>query len=493
MKIPFKLFFFALLISLFACSKNEDPVPNPDNFKAELSASPLSLNFSKDGGTETISITSNTTWNISSNASWCTSALQTSKDNANINISAEANTVEEERTATISISAEDVSTITIAVTQEAKEPEIIDPEVPDSIAADMTGMSSNAITLASQIQVGWNMVNTLEATGGETSWGNPMATNELMAAVKNAGFSAVRLPCAWDRYLENQSSYKIKESWFDRVQEVVDYCVDNDLYAILNIHWDGGWMEQNCIPESLEAVNNKLEIIWKQIAIRFRDYDEHLLFAGANEPNADEQENVDVLNVYMQTFVDAVRSTGGRNAYRNLIIQAPNTDIDKADQFMTMPTDRVEDRLLAEVHYYTPWNFCGLEEDASWGKMFYFWGEPNHVEGAGDRNANWGEEDLVESQFKKMKAKLVDNGFPVILGEFGSIYRDLSMYQEGWQEKHNESRAYFMETVARKAKNNGLVPFCWDNGLIDRNSYEIIDSLSYKSLIKGAEDGSYPF
>ncbi|MFV0267210.1 MAG: cellulase family glycosylhydrolase [Draconibacterium sp.] len=493
MKLQSCLLVLIIIFGVFACGESNDPVTPPDDFTPELSATPLSLNFNQNGGTETISITSNTTWNISSNASWCTSALQTSKGNANITISAEANILEEERTATISISAEDVTTITIAATQEAKEPEVTGPENPDSIAADMTGMGSNAITLASQIQVGWNLVNTLEAIGGETSWGNPKATNDLMLAVKDAGFDAVRLPCAWDQYLEDQTSYKIKESWLNRVQEVVDYCVDNDLYAILNIHWDGGWMEENCIPESRDAVNNKLAIIWKQIAIWFRDYDEHLLFAGANEPNADKQENVDVLNVYMQTFVDVVRSTGGRNAYRNLIIQAPNTDIDKADQFMALPTDRVEDRLLAEVHYYTPWNFCGLEEDASWGKMFFFWGGPNHVEGAGDRNANWGEEDVVESQFQKMKAKLVDNGIPVILGEFGTIYRNLSMYPGGWQQKHDESRAYFMETVARKAKNNGLVPFCWDNGLIDRNSHEIIDSLSYNSLIKGAADGSYPF
>ncbi|HKJ41189.1 MAG TPA: cellulase family glycosylhydrolase, partial [Sunxiuqinia sp.] len=240
-------------------------------------------------------------------------------------------------------------------------------------------------------------------------------------------------------------------------------------------------------------VNKKQAAIWKQIAIYFRDYDEHLLFAGANEPNADTQEKVNVLNVYLQTFVDVVRSTGGHNAYRNLIIQAPNTDIDLADQYMTLPTDPTENRLLAEVHYYSPWNFCGMTEDADWGKMFYFWGTGYHVDGAGDRNANWGEEDYVRGQFQKMKTKFVDQSVPVILGEFGAVHRTLG--DADWQKAHDKSRAYFFEYVVQEAKNYGLVPFVWDanNDVIDRQANAVGDQKAYDGLKKGAEDGGYPF
>ena len=129
----------------------------------------------------------------------------------------------------------DVDNITINILQEAKEPDPVDPEETDSIAPDMTGMNSNAKTLASKMVAGWNLGNSLEATGGETSWGNPLTTEEIILAVKDAGFNAIRIPCAWNRYLENQENYTIKESWLERVKEVVDYCVDNDIYAIFNV------------------------------------------------------------------------------------------------------------------------------------------------------------------------------------------------------------------------------------------------------------------
>ncbi len=493
MNLPVRLLFFALAMALFSCGDENSPVDPPEEFVPELSVTPLNLSFGQDGGTESISISSNTIWNVSSSTSWCTSTVQTSKGDASININAVANDVEEERSSTITIRATDVEDIIVSVIQEAKDREPVDTTNPEYIEPDITGMSSDALVLASKMTVGWNLVNTLEAIGGETAWGNPKANNDLILAVKNAGFNAIRIPCSWNQYLDDPETYKIKDSWMERVQEVVDYCIDNDMYAILNIHWDGGWMENNVTPDKQEEVNNKLEIIWKQIAVHFRDYDERLLFAGANEPNADNQEKVDVLNVYMQTFVDAVRSTGGRNSYRNLIIQAPNTDVNLADTYMTLPEDEVENRLFAEVHYYSPWNFCGLEEDASWGKMFYFWGQPNHVEGAGDRNASWGEEDFVLDQFAKMKSKFVDQGIPMILGEYGAVTRDLSRYEEGWQQKHDESRAYFYETVTRESKNNGLIPFCWDNSIFNRYNYTISDTLSYQGLINGSENGMYPF
>jgi len=483
-----QIFLFVLLLVLFSCSGEDTPVPE-EKLIPELSASVQSLNFSVEGGSETISINSNTIWTISSSESWCTSSVQSSKANSSVTINVQASYEENVRTATLTVSAASVDDILIQVTQEAY--------VPDSselayIDPDNTGMNSDAFELASKIKLGWNLVNTLEATGGETAWGNPKTSNELIVAVKDAGFNAVRIPCSWNQYIEDQSTYRIKESWMDRVNEVVDYCINNDMYAILNIHWDGGWMENNCTPDKQEEVNTKLAAIWKQVAIRFRDYDEHLLFAGANEPNVDNMQQAEVLQTYMQTFVDVVRATGGRNSYRNLIVQAPSTDIDKADAYMTMPQDVVENRLFAEVHYYSPWNFCGLEEDASWGKMFYFWGEPNHVEGADDRNANWGEEDYLMNQFRKMKSKLVDQGIPVILGEFGAIHRNLSPNTE-WQQKHDESRAYFNNTVARESKNNGLIPFCWDNGIFNRDNYTISDSLTYQGLLQGAENGTYPF
>lgn len=143
----------------------------------------------------------------------------------------------------------------------------------------------------------------------------------MIDKIREMGFNAVRIPCAWDQYLSDETTYEIKSSWLSRVKEVVDYCMQNDLYAILNIHWDGGWLE-NDIPNGYsEEVNNKQKVLWTQIATYFRDYDEHLLFAGCNEPNVEDEDDMATLLKYEQTFVDAVRATGGKNVYRNLIVQ----------------------------------------------------------------------------------------------------------------------------------------------------------------------------
>lgn len=157
------------------------------------------------------------------------------------------------------------------------------------------------------------------------------------------------------------------------MKEVVDYCVDNELYVILNIHWDGGWLE-NDIPNGYnKAVDQKQRALWRQIATFFRNYDEHLIFAGCNEPNVEDADDMAVLLQYEQTFVDAVRATGGKNVYRNLIVQGPATDIDKTIQWMgQLPEDPTDGRMIVEVHYYSSWQFCGMEKDESWGKAFYF-------------------------------------------------------------------------------------------------------------------------
>lgn len=485
------------IFSLFACGTEDEPVDPESKFTPELSASVQSLNFSPEGGSEIINVNSNTIWTISSTESWCTSSVQSSKANASVTIRVQSSYEENKRTATLTVSAANVNDVQIQVTQEAYIP---DSSEMSYITPDNTGMNSDAKTLASKIYLGWNLGNTLEAIGGETAWGNPKATNDLIVSLKNQGINAVRIPCSWDQYLEDQVNYRIKKSWLERVKQVVDYCVDNDMYAILNIHWDGGWMEENCTTDKQEEVNAKLATIWKQIAITFRDYDEHLLFAGANEPNADDQQQANVLKVYMQTFVNTVRATGGKNAYRNLIIQTPRTDIDKAISFMTMPDDDIQNRLFAEVHYYTPWQFCGMNEDADWGNAYYFWGTNYHMEGSEGRFPNWDcEESYVDAQFQRMKTKFIEQGIPVILGEYGAIRRTLS--ESTWQEKHNESRAYFNKYITMQAKNYGLVPFYWDEGslqefgfgFMNRSTNAVGDQQVLDGLLNGAENGTYPY
>src|SRR5690606_9444123 len=148
---------------------------------------------------------------------------------------------------------------------------------------------------------------------------------------KNNGFDALRIPVSWDQYADRETA-EISAAWLNRVKDVVQYAMDNDIYVIINIHWDGGWLENNVTPAKQAANNARQKAFWQQIATHLRDCDERLIFAGANEPDAETEEEFQVLMTYHQTFVDAVRATGGKNAYRVLVVQGPKTDIELTDQ-----------------------------------------------------------------------------------------------------------------------------------------------------------------
>jgi len=433
----------------------------------------------------TITVQATSTFITSIQPTWIT-LKSTSSDGKTLVFSVSENTVTQLREGTITFTLGDITEI-VTVRQAAKN---------IGIPADKSGMESDALMLAKKMTLGWNLGNTLEAIGGETAWGNPKASKILIDAVKAIGFNAVRIPCAWNGYIEDQTTYKIKDSWLQRVKEVVDYCVNNNMYAILNIHWDGGWLEENPVYAKQAEVNAKQKALWEQIALYFRNYDEHLLFAGTNEVHAGygtpSAENIAVQLSYNQTFVNAVRSTGGRNAYRNLVVQSYNTNIDLADKYLTLPTDNVTNRLIAEVHYYDPWDFCGDTGSSA----VNLWGDPYKIYG---KVSTWGQEAYVDQQFAKMKSKFVNKGIPVILGEYGVIRR-LNLTGEALTH-HLDSRAYFLKYITRQAKNYGIVPFYWDNGvtgdtgfgIFNRNSGQITDEKACNALLQGGAAGSYPY
>lgn len=311
--------------------------------------------------------------------------------------------------------------------------------------------------------VGWNLGNSLDAIGpgNETAWGNPVVTQQLMNAVKAAGFDTVRLPVAWSAF-SDASNYTIDPAWLDRVEEVVNYALTAGLYVIVNEHWDGGWLNHPFYANQT-SLNNRLSIMWTQIANHFRNYDNRLLFAGTNEVmnegdySTPTQEYVDVQNSYNQTFVDAVRATGGNNANRFLIVQGFNTNIDHTVNFFVTPSDTVSNHLFVEVHYYDPYNFTlnTTSNVTEW---------PSTVE-------TWANEDWVDSQFQKMKTNFYDRGIPIILGEYGVTSRQSVSGFEA-------SRIRWNQYITESAVAHGMVPVYWDNGytgdagmgLFDRNT-----------------------
>ncbi|QLC67065.1 cellulase family glycosylhydrolase [Flavobacterium sp. LPB0248] len=466
---------FAFL-GVLACSSDKETTP--ENTIKSLTASTAKIDFDSKENTSDITINSEaSSWTLASSANWVKVSQTTgTKGNIIVRITASANTENAVRTASVTLSSNEAKTVTIAVSQTAAT--VVTGLYPsyntNPIAADASGMGSSAVELAAKIKLGWNIGNTLEATGGETAWGNPKVTKALIDAVKANGFNAIRIPCSWNQNLENAATAKIKTDWLNRVKEVVQYCVDNDMYVVVNIHWDGGWLENN-ITEAKKVENNaKQKAFWEQIATHLRGFDEHLLFASANEPAVEDATQMAVLTSYHQTFIDAVRSTGGKNATRVLVVQGPTTDIEKTNKLMTtLPVDKVTGRMMVEVHYYSPWNFAGLTKDETWGKMFYYWGSGFHSTTDTERNATWGEEADLEKSFKLMKTQFVDKGIPVLLGEFGAIRR--TTLTGDALTLHLNSRAYYLKTVVKTAKTNGLLPFYWDEGSLGNNGFGIMN------------------
>ncbi|RZL35107.1 MAG: glycoside hydrolase family 5 protein [Rubrivivax sp.] len=348
-------------------------------------------------------------------------------------------------------------------------------------------MADTATQAAQKMRLGLNIGNTLEAMGGksETYWGNPKITREFVQFAKASGFNAIRLPVSWNQYADATTA-QIDAPWLARVKEVVQYCIDADLHVIVNIHWDGGWLEENVTPDKQTANNHKQRAFWQQIATTLRDFDGRLLFAGANEPNVKTAEQMAVLMSYHQTFIDTVRATGGRNAWRHLVVQGPSTDVELTSQLMTgWPTDTATGRLMAEIHYYTPWNFTGMTKDETWGNQFFYWGAGNHSTTDTAHNPTWGEEAAVDDLLGRMKTRFIDKGIPVIVGEFGTQRRD-TLTGEALR-LHDVSRLAYCKTVTQRSRALGLVPFYWDVGsLLDRSRNVVLDTAVLNALVEGA-------
>lgn len=356
------------------------------------------------------------------------------------------------------------------------------------ISASAGAQLPTAKQISGKMKIGWNLGNTLEATWVPRN-SFSTTTQTAIDSVKAAGFNTVRLPVAWFYHSDTITS-KIDAAWLAHVKKIVDYCIKDSMYVIINAHWDKGWLENRVNAANKDIVNARQQKYWTQIANYFKDYDEHLLFAGANEPNAHDATGTAILLSYHQTFIDAVRATGGNNSSRTLIIQGPSTDISNTDKYMnTLPTDQIEKRLMVEVHYYTPWNFCGLNEDASWGKMFYYWGKGNHSTTDAGRNATWGEEAEMDKLLNLMKTKFIDKGIPVIMGEYGAFRRKLSAPSD--QALHNASIEYYYRYFMKSATQKGIITYCWDTGgIFNFTTGKIKDKAVLNAIMQGAKDAT---
>ncbi len=335
-------------------------------------------------------------------------------------------------------------------------------------ATELTVLMGNGINLGNTMEAcSYSLGAGKSVSTYETLWGQPVTTAKMIQAMKDAGFDTIRIPVAWMTNATNYSSgdYTINEAYLDRVEEIVNYARAAGMYVIINDHWDGGWygMFGSSSSATREKAMEMYVSMWTQIAERFKDYSDYVIFESANEELGDRLNDTDVcsnsgslsesqcyamVNKINQAFVDTVRSTGGNNAYRFLLIAGYNTDITKTiDSRFSMPTDSASKKLLLSVHYYDPSSYTLYSTDYEWGTV----------------------DDYEE--MNTMLAKLVkftNQGYGVIIGEYGAL-PDGTTIKSG--------AVAYNENVLNNCDLYGYCPVLWDcNGVFSKSSCKITNS-----------------
>lgn len=426
----------------------------------------------------------------------CSGNAATSSENSSASTTTATtttNTTKAETTAATTTTKAETTTTTVATTTTTTTA----TQNPEPAPAETKG---DSVQFSQNLMPGWNLGNQLESnsdgTPSETAWGNPVITENLIKQVKAQGFKSIRIPVSYLSKIGAGPDYTIDSKWLDRVQEVVDMCINNGLYAIINIHGDGyysvkgGWLLCGESASEQKTIKAKYEKVWEQIAKRFKNYDDHLVFESMNEeydgtynnPNPEYYNNI---NAYNQIFVDTVRKAGGNNNNRYLLIPGWNTDINfttgDCDTY-TMEAKFVipnDSRIMISVHYYTPWEFCGEEGYDT----FYKWGDS--VKKFVKRRQS---ETLVNRQFDKLYNAFIKNGYGVVIGEYGSIDRT-------HKDKSNTTyRAYFAEYVNYAAHQRNIVTVYWDNGYNGKHGFGLFDrtkcTVTQPEIIKGIINGA---
>jgi len=355
-------------------------------------------------------------------------------------------------------------------------------ETESHTTGDFIDMSAEE--LAANIRVGWNLGNTLDTTDlhwlrkdapvsqFETAWGNPFTTGEIIAAVKNAGFNAIRIPVSWAKCADED--FNIREAWMRRVRQIVDFAVANDMYIILNTHHDEDIFK--FFNFEMEESKRALKRIWEQIAEEFKDYNHKLVFEDLNEPrtkgssgewNGGTVEERNNLNVLHQLFVDTVRASGGNNAKRILMVSTyAASSLATAMNGLSIPNDPVNtiNKIIVSIHAYEPYNFALNENSA-----VNTWSETNPADTA----------PIIE-RIDRAHTLFVSKGIPVIMGEYGAI-----------NKTNEEARAEWAQFYTSYAKSKGVKCFWWDDGgnfrLLNRTARTSYYPLILEALMRGSE------
>jgi endoglucanase len=302
----------------------------------------------------------------------------------------------------------------------------------------------NAMATVAAMQPGWNLGNSLDATGAdETSWGNPRITQSLINNVKAQGFKSIRIPVTWGQHQGPAPGYPVETAYLNRVKEVVDWALAVDLYVMVNIHHDS-WQWVINMPGDRTNVLARYNAIWTQVATVFRNSSPKLLFESINEPQfngGSDAQNAALLHELNTSFHRIVRQSGGTNATRLLVLPTLHTSADqpRIDELRSTFNSLNDPNLVATVHFYGFWPFS--------------------VNIAGfTRFDAIVQQDLTDS-FDRVYNAFVTRNIPVIIGEYGLLGfdRHTGTIEQGEKLK-------FFEFLGHYARTRQLTTMLWDNG-----------------------------
>lgn len=306
-------------------------------------------------------------------------------------------------------------------------------------------------TIIQSMKTGWNLGNSMDCFGGETAWGNPKTTKEMIDAVAAAGFNTIRIPVTWHEQTGQAPEYKIAQSWLERVKELVDYAYDNKMYVIVNMHHENKWIKPQ--KDGFNQVIEQYKIMWNQIATYFADYDDHLLFEAMNEPRIEfsenewtggSEENREYVNQLEGAFVEEVRSTGGNNADRTILITTVGASAsEEAIYGLRIPED---EHIAVSIHPYTPHHFA-YANDAI-GSVAVWDGSLNKE---------------IDEVMERIYEAYISKGVPAIITEYGAVNK-LYVNEEGKEVPNEDEVIKWVNYYLSKASSIGVPCIWWDNG-----------------------------
>ncbi len=304
--------------------------------------------------------------------------------------------------------------------------------------------------LVAEMGAGWNLGNTMDAEGGETAWGNPVTTKEMIDEVCSAGFNTLRIPTTWNGHMGEAPEYTVDSQWLNRVEEIAGYALENNMYVIINTHHETDWIKPQY--DGLDGVKVQFAALWTQIAEHFKDYGDHIIFEGLNEPrivggenewSGGTEEGRDCLNQLNDVFVETVRKTGGNNETRTLLITTfAAQPVASAINAITIPDDEY---IGVSIHAYTPYRFTYDSVGESWNTAMF------------DDSCST----EIDYLFDSLNNTFVSKGIPVIITEYGSVSK---MIDKDWYISNTDEVVKWVSHYIGTAEKYDIPCIWWDNG-----------------------------